>query len=460
MHAPALRLPAPGWSRRGAAATRARGTSTSARILELQRLAGNRAVSQALRPTVQRDEDETSPDAISGPDKAATPAPKRTTGFLGLNPGADKESAKLKKNTKEDVLESFNDPVAEARFKNDPEIFDFVEELGITIGDFARWNAATDVLLQANKHLREQLADIMRWFDKAERGDINLDRLVLSGHSNGVELWGESQVGRESQPGTMLIDRDLAGIAKVFPKAAAQVEDIMFSACFSINAVLLVIKVFPNLKTAWSYSNFSPNVEQGSPEHVAEFTRATEGSGTLKKTNRRGSSALWTKEKGFVVGDPSLAAAGPLYTEAIRKFREIAQPMYDGSGPDLTSPQLMPAYIAVHQMIDHPGTPADRKKVGESVMQILLRLRFWPIARERFGTDYHDKLQPAYDALEMTQPEWKSMTRKAVKAHVDAVMKALETKPDAKPYKALLEQYLSKGIFGLQDNDIIRHDWF
>lgn len=432
--------------------TRALAPSAS-RILDLQRTAGNRAVAEAIA-SVQRDEQK--PDVITGADKAPR---RRTTGFLGLNPGADKESAKLKKATSENVLESFNDPVAEARFKQDPEIFDFVDELGISIGDFARWNRATDVLLQANKHLREQLAEIMRWFNKAERGDITLDRLVLSGHSNGVELWGESQVGRESQPGTMLIDRDLAGIAAVFPKAAAQVEDIMFSACFSINAVLLVIKVFPNLRTAWSYSNFSPDVKQGSPEHVAEFTRATEGSGTLKKSNRRGSSALWTKEKGFVVGDPSLAAAGPLYTEAIRKFREIAQPMYDGSGPDLTSPQLMPAYIAVHQMIDHPGTPADRKKVGESVMQILLRLRFWPIVRERFGADYHAKLQPAYDALGMTQPEWKSMTRKAVKAHVDAVMKALETTPDAKSYKALLEQYLGKGILGLSDKDVIRPDW-
>jgi len=460
VHGLAERLPASGWSRRSATASRARGTSGSARILELQRLAGNRAVSQALGASVQREDDAKTPDVVSGADKAALPAPKRTTGFLGLNPGADKESAKLKKATSEDVVESFNDPVAEARFQQDPEIMSFVfDELGISVGDFDRWDKASDVLLLANKHLREQLAEIMRWFNKAERGDIILDRLVLSGHSNGVELWGESQRGRESQPGTMLIDRDMSGIAAVFPKAAAQVEDIMFSACFSINAVELVIKVFPNLKTAWSYSSFSPDVKGGSAEHVAAFTRATEGSGTLKRSDRLGSSALWTREKGYVVGDPSLAAAGPLYTAAIRKFREIAQPMYDGSGPDLPSEQLMPAYAAVQQMIAHPGTPADRRKLGEKVMQIILRLRYWPRVRERFGAEYHDKLQPAYDSLGMTQPDWKSMTRKAVKQHVDAVMKAFEAKPDAKSYKALLEQYLDKGIFGLSDMDVIRHDF-
>lgn len=423
------------------------------RILDLQRTAGNRAVAEAIA-SVQREEKD--PDVVRGADKAA---PRRTTGFLGLNPGADIEAAKLKKTTRDDVAVSLNDPVAEARLRQDPEIFEFVDELGISIGDFARWNMATDVLLQANKNLREQLADIMRWFNKAQNGEIILDRLVLSGHSNGVELWGESQLGAESKPGTMVIDRDLRAIAQVFPKAADQVEDIMFSACFSISAVELVIKVFPNLRTAWSYTSFSPSIKQGSAEHVADFTRATEGSGTLKRSDRRGSSALWTREKGYVVGDPSLAAAGPLYNEAIRKWREIAEPMYKGLGSDLTSDQLMPAYDAIQQMKAHQGTPADRRQNGERVMQLILRLRFWPLIRERFGNEYKDKLQPAYDALGMTQPSWASLTRKALKAHVDAVMKALEEKPDAKSHKELLEKYLNKGLLGLTDMDVIRSDW-
>jgi hypothetical protein len=433
-------------------------TPAASRILQLQRTAGNRAVTQALA-SVQREEKkgEQKPDMITSADKAA---PRRTTGFLGLNPGADIESAKLRKTTSEDVLESLNDPVAEAKLKDDPALATFVfDELGISVGDFARWDKAVDVLQKASPHIREQLADVMRWFNKAERGDIILDRLVLSGHSNGVELWGESQRGRESQPGTMLIDRDLAGIAEVFPTAAGQVEDIMFSACFSIAAVKLVVKVFPNLRTAWSYTSFSPDVKQGSAEHVAEFTRATEGAGTLKKSNRRGSSSLWTKEKGFIVGDPNLAAAGPLYSDAIRKFREIAGPMYNGTGPDLEGSQLMPAYLAVQEMIAHSGTPADRRENGERVMQILLRLRFWKVVRERFGTEYHDKLQPAYDALGMTQPAWKSLTRKAMKAHFDEVMKTLEAKPDAKSFKPLLEQYLENGIFLLKDKKVIREDW-
>lgn len=436
----------------------------SAGILELQRTAGNRAVAAAIA-AVQREEQDPKapksatapPDVVSGADKAA---PRRTTGFLGLNPGADIEANKLKKTSKDDVLTSLNDPVAEAKLKNDPAVGDFVfDELGISVGDFNRWDKATDVLLKANPHIREQLADLMRWFNKAERGEIILDRLVLSGHSNGVELWGESEAGAESKPGLMLIERDLDGIGAVFPKARDQVEDIMFSACFSISAVEIVVKIFPNLKNAWTYTSFSPSIKQGSAEHVAGFATATEGGGGLKKSDRRGSTALWTKEKGYIVGDPSLAAAGPLYSEAIRKWREIAGPMYDGSGPDITSAQLMPAYAAAQQMIAHPGTPADRRDNGKRVMQILLRLRFWPLVRDRFGKEYRSVLQPAYDAVGMTQPDWSSITRKQLKVHIDAVMKAVKEKPEAKAHEKLLDKYLTEGIFLLKDEKVIKTEW-
>lgn len=438
-------------------------SSTTNRILDLQRTAGNRAVAQAIA-SVQRDEkkpsdkpDATKPDMITGADKAA---PRKTTGFVGLNPGADKEAAKLKKSTRDDVLESYNDPVAEARFQKDPEIMTFVwDELGISVGDFARWDAASDVLLKANVHMREQLVDMMRWFNKAEKGDMILNRLVLSGHSNGVELWGESQAGQESQPGKMVIDRDLQAIADVFPLAAGQVEDIMFSACFSIAAVELVVKVFPNLQNAWSYTSFSPSIKQGSADHVAGFAEATEGAGNLTRSDRRGSSALWTRKKGYIVGDPSLAAAGPLYAQALGMWRDVAGAMYGGTGPDLTSDQLMPVYLPIQQMIAHPGTPADRKDRGKKVMQLLLRLRFWPVVRTRFGADYRAKLQPAYDALGIAQPEWASMTRKAVKLHIDTVMKAVEDKPEGKAHKDLLEKYLTNGIFLMKDEDVIRTDW-
>jgi hypothetical protein len=189
-------------------------------------------------------------------DHVATP--KGVTGFVGLNPGAYREAAALgTRIAAEHLLTSLNDPAAEQVLRENRAVFDFVgEELGIDVGDFARWDQATDVLLNADPHLREQLADVMRWLDRAEKGEIALERLVLSGHSNGVELWGEHEEGAESRPGTMVIERDLGSLAAVFPKAVGQVEDIMFSACFSTNAAEIAKRFLPNVKTAWSYGGF------------------------------------------------------------------------------------------------------------------------------------------------------------------------------------------------------------
>jgi hypothetical protein len=443
-HAVAPRIPA-------ARAPIAGRPAAASRIVELQRLAGNRAVAEAL--TVQRQ--PARPDVISGADRAA---PKRETVYLGLNPAAGKEAARLKKASRQDVKVSLNDPTAEARFQNDPAILDFViNELGISAFDVARWTKAADTLLSADPHLRDQLADLMRWFQQAERGEITLERLVLSGHSNGVELWGDSPQDATSKPGTMLIARDIGNLVAAFPKAAAQVQDVMFSACFSINAVEIIIRLFPNLRTCWAYSGFSPDVAQGSGEHIAAFTEATEGSKTLHRSDKRGTSALWTKEKGYIVGDPSKAAFGLLLTDVMSGWRQNGEPMYKGER-DVPKSILDELYAKTQRLLAHPALPPAGRPNVEKGRDWILRLRFWPIVRERFGKEYGAELQPIYAALGVAAPDWSKLTRVGLKQHLEAVGKAVAAHPDQAGSKATIDRLLDGGLFKL-DPTIIRSDW-
>jgi hypothetical protein len=421
------------------------------RILELQRQAGNRAVASLLR-TVQRETDE---DIY----EEATAPPPKVTGYVGLNPAANKEAKQLKAATRQQVLVSLNDPEAEAKFAENPAVFDFVhDELGISpIDDYDRWDTATDVLLEADPHLREQLADMMRWFNRAEIGEVDLERLVLSGHSNGVELWGDAPADAKSKPGTMLVERDLGSLVKAFPTAAGQVQDIMFSACFSINAVQLVIDLFPNLQTCWSYTSYSPDIAGGSGQHMATWAGTTEGDSSLEKKDKRGSNALWTRERGFIVGDPAAAAVGPLYTEVLRKWRELAEPMYEGK-KDTPKSQLDSYYPKIQELVAHPHASEDQRKGGEQARDIVLRLRYWIVVREKFGRVHGAELQPAYDALGITAPVWSSLTRPELKAHLDAVEKALKEHEGAGTAKEPIERLLKKGLFGL-DTKVIKSDW-
>ena len=432
----------------------ARPAASRSPILELQRLAGNRAVAGLLARTVQRDDD---PDA-DAPTPTKKPPP-HVTGYLGLNPMAGKEAAALKGATKEEVLVSLNDPAAEKKFQESPEIFRFVgDELGIEpMRDYRRWDKATDILLNADPHLREQLADLMRWFNRAEKGEIVLERLVLSGHSNGVELWGEAAADAESKPGTMVVDRDLKTLTEAFPSAAGQVEDVMFSACFSINAVELVVRMFPNLKSAWAYSSFSPDIAGGSGQHIATWSGATEGGATLRTGDKRGSSALWTKEKGYIVGDPTAAAVGPLFAAAVGAWRESAEPMFKGDR-DVSKATLDPVYEKIQALLAHPGANEDQRKAGSNARDIVLRLRFWPVVRSRFGAEYASQLKAAYDAVGVPMPDWSTMTRVGLKQHIEQLNKAIESHPDQAAAKEALERLVKRGLNGL-DPKVIKSDW-
>jgi hypothetical protein len=379
---------------------------------------------------------------------------------MGLNPGASREAAALgTRLAGEQLLTSLNDPAAEKLLREDAAIFDFVVgELGIDVADFARWDKATDVLLNADPHLREQLADLMRWLHRAEMGEIILERLVLSGHSNGVELWGEHEDGAESRPGTMVIERDLGTLAAAFPKAVGQIEDIMFSACFSITAAEIARRFFPNVQTAWSYGGFSPSVATGSIEEIISWSVATEADDTFGAgLEKRSGVALWTREEGYVVGDPAGAAVGPLYAKVVRGWREIAEPMYQGT-KNVQKAALDRYYHKLQELIAHPGAAEDLRQKARLAFQAVLRLRFWPIVAKRFGTEHGAKLQPAYDALGLTTPRWPAIGRVELRAHVDAVRNALEQEPGAGGHADAIERYLMKGLYGL-DPEIIRSDW-
>src|SRR4029453_7012421 len=97
---------APAWSRGRAASSGGGVPTAAARILELQRTAGNRAVSQALAGAhrglaVQRAPDPTAADVVSGAERGA---PRRVPGSLGLTPGGKKEAGGLRKRIAGDHL--------------------------------------------------------------------------------------------------------------------------------------------------------------------------------------------------------------------------------------------------------------------------------------------------------------------------------------------------------------------
>jgi RHS repeat-associated protein len=134
-----------------------------------------------------------------------------------------------------------------------------------------RWGTARE---------RVYVASIISVFHEAQTGEINLSRLVLSGHHLifDAKLFGDEQKG-----GGQLRYATLAKVAGMFPAAAAQVRDLMLSACNSLagKEALGLRQLFPGLRSVWGYVGTSPATPEGgghatAAEHIKRWLSATE----------------------------------------------------------------------------------------------------------------------------------------------------------------------------------------
>lgn len=437
-------------------------------ILMLQRLAGNQAVGAMLaaggsEPGIQRkrnvDAPEAPPDEASEAKKPAKKAAEPVTGYVGMNPDASKEIGALKGTSRETVRTTTGDAKLEARLKDATGIPDYVSrDLGIDPGQGDRYQKAIDALTACDPVARDTLGELMRWMNQAEQGQISLDRLVLSGHSNGFQFWGDSARRNAPQhPGTLILERDLGNVTSVFPGAAGQVRSIMFSACETVGAVETVVRLFPNLDSVWAYAGFSPDIGQGSTAHIQTWARATEGVKTPTKDVARGSAAIWTKKDGFIVNDPGASSVESAYTEAMAGFVGVGNPMIRGERP-IDEPSLNELYERLHRVIAHPAATKDQKETMTQLMEVILRLRHWDKIRARFSATYGSELAEAYRQLELSPPDWASISRKGLTAHLEVLDKAYESHPDATAAHDTIERLVHRGLARL-DPELIPPDW-
>ena len=125
---------------------------------------------------------------------------------------------------------------------------------------------------------------------------------------------------------------------------------------------------------------------------------------------------------------------------------------------DVSKATLDPVYEKIQALLAHPGANEDQRKAGSNARDIVLRLRFWPVVRARFGAEYASQLKTAYDAVGVPMPDWSTMTRVGLKQHIEQLNKAIESHPDQAAAKEALERLVKRGLNGL-DPKVIKSDW-
>jgi hypothetical protein len=124
--------------------------------------------------------------------------------------------------------------------------------------------------------MRDEMAGFVQTLQQVEQGETRMDRLVISGHSFGDSVFSDST-------GNDMSFEQLGQLMQHFPEAQGGVEDLMLSAChtlekkFGTDGGEQYQEIFPELSTAWAYNGFSPSFEQGSPRHIRNWERASRG---------------------------------------------------------------------------------------------------------------------------------------------------------------------------------------
>jgi hypothetical protein len=400
--------------------------------LMLQRTIGNHAVRQLLQ------RDDASPDA----------PPRSKTIYMGMNKAGKSEADTLKGILKDDVILAMNDPTLEKSLATNAGI--------------ATWllTATPDLISNPFKFLfaylaiedtmpaaRDQMAQVIQMFHLAEIGKFRLERLVLSGHSNGVQLWGDEE--KNFNPGSFLLEDMLTRLTAAFPAAAAQVEDVMFSACYTVSSIDLVVKVFPNVQNVWGYAGLSPAAGAGAEAHISRFERETRGGKVLDEKDGLGKSALWTREaaessddgRGYIRNDPAKAKLSTLKSSFYGLSLSVNEQI-DGSAP-LNQGILNQAYFYVQMMLAHPELREDDRNILHNWRDVLLRLRHYEKVCANFASTYAAEIKKAYDAIKRATPNYAKMSRAALTIEKSVFEATSATSADAKEFydKLLLPFY-------------------
>jgi hypothetical protein len=77
-----------------------------------------------------------------------------------------------------------------------------------------------------------------------------------------------------------------------------------------------VTKIFTAVEDVWSNSGSSPDVAGGSAGHILGWETDTNAGKGLRKGEQLGTAALWTRAKGFIVGDAKSANFGEQWSRS------------------------------------------------------------------------------------------------------------------------------------------------
>lgn len=335
--------------------------------------------------------------------------------YVGMNEKSmQTESDALRKATRHEVRSIFCKAGATVELdgtsydlKDEEQIKAFAEALAKRNGLSEETKSAlATVLRRATSDGRDELAQIAMVWARSEDGKSSVpSRLVISGHHGGYGFSGG------------LSENDVFALASVFPKAARQIEDVHFAGCMSemhVNARSDIQRAFPNLKTVWGYSGYSPKAPV---HHLLAWQSATRGRKDViggASVPGHESAVAWSSKGGIVGKQRSL--------EELRREAKNADDRFEGYKSGLLRSTIVTDDdYATYQAIAQSNASPSEKAAATAKAAVLLRVRKYDHVREKFEATYGARIRAACAKAGVEAPRFAALSRKDALERIDAI---------------------------------------
>lgn len=298
-------------------------------------------------------------------------------------------------------------------FKED--IADFSKTLGLNeqqTKDIEKFLSSENITPVA----KDELAQIITEFAKAEKGESIPSRLVISSHSDGQSYFGTGDKGFLGR----LEMTNLKEIARILPKAAEQIEDISASACNGGHASHLeqFKEIFPNLKTFMGYAGSAPGSVSGAESHLKKWEELTRGDKQVIEPKafqnfRKGENvSTWTEKGGFKLDSSKQIEKN--VSEFVHSSGYIVDDYFYQDRPvkDNQHGELRTVYTNIQLVLGNNTTlsPDDKKKLTE-LRDRSLRLLFFTDVSKKFNSTYSLQIEKGYKALGLNPIDFSTLSR-------------------------------------------------
>jgi len=312
----------------------------------------------------------------------------------------------------------------------------------------------SEYLLTVGGKARDEMAQFVRILSEAEMGERAIDRMVLSGHSVGSQIWGDHN-------GSISFT-SLSELFDIFPNAADQVEHLMLSACYAGGEAKMAQyhDMFGNVESVMGYHGSSPGTWSGAMDHMTRWENATDKgdspggvdpsitSGLRKSEN----VSTWNAADGYQ-GDKPMSVWE--IENALSSQASVFYSFFNGD-QEVENSQTGPLrnyYNLVQRALAHPDLGGAQVADLESKRDITIRLLYFGLIGGKFQNHYKSQLETGIQAAGLDVPDLSTLGRKGALDFIDD----LEAAGGDNSTTAALD-LLKKGLRDL-DSDVIPTAW-